>query len=121
MLFNSYAFVLGFLPLALALFFFLGRLNRVWAAAWLALASIAFYGYWSPKYIVLLLGSVAFNFLCGRAVAKRAGSAGGRWILITGVAANLVLLAFYKYEDFFASSANEILRTHLPLMHIALP
>jgi alginate O-acetyltransferase complex protein AlgI len=121
MLFNSYAFILGFLPLALALFFFLGRLNRVWAAAWLALASIAFYGYWSPKYIALLLGSVAFNFLCGRAIAKRAGSTGGRRILIVSVAANLILLGFYKYADFFVSSANDIATTHLPLLHIALP
>jgi alginate O-acetyltransferase complex protein AlgI len=121
MLFNSYAFILGFLPLALALFFFLGRLNRVWAASWLAFASIVFYGYWSPKYIVLLLGSVAFNFLCGRAIAKRAGSSGGRWLLIVAVAVNLILLGFYKYADFFASSANEIVNTHLPLLHIALP
>jgi alginate O-acetyltransferase complex protein AlgI len=121
MLFNSYAFILGFLPLALALFFLLGRLNRVWAAAWLALASIAFYGYWSVEYIALLLGSVAFNFLCGRAIAKRAGSTAGRWILIVSVAANLILLGFYKYADFFASSANEIAKTHLPLLHIALP
>ncbi len=121
MLFNSYAFILGFLPLALALFFFLGRLNRVWAAAWLALASIAFYGYWSPKYIILLSGSVAFNFCCGRAIARRAGSTAGRWILTTGVAGNLILLGFYKYADFFASSANEIIKTHLPLLHIALP
>jgi alginate O-acetyltransferase complex protein AlgI len=121
MLFNSYAFILGFLPLALALFFVLGRLNRVWAAAWLALASIAFYGYWSPKYIALLLGSVVFNFLCGRAIAKRAGSAGARRLLIVSVAVNLALLGFYKYADFFASSANEIANTHLPLLHIALP
>jgi D-alanyl-lipoteichoic acid acyltransferase DltB (MBOAT superfamily) len=121
MLFNSYAFILGFLPPALALFFILGRLNRVWAAAWLALASIAFYGYWSPKYIALLLGSVAFNFLCGRAIAKRAGSTGGRRILTASVAVNLILLGFYKYADFFASSVNELAKTDLPLLHVALP
>jgi len=121
MLFNSFAFILGFLPLALALFFLLGRLNRVWAAAWLALASIAFYGYWSPKYIVLLLGSVACNFLGGRAIAKRAGSRGGRWLFAFAVAVNLLLLGFYKYADFFASSANDLAKTHIPLLHIALP
>src|ERR1700692_4461901 len=121
MLFNSFAFILGFLPLALALFFFLGRLNRVWAARWLPLASIGFFGYWSPKYIVLLLGSVACNFLCGRAIAKRAGSRGGRWLFAFAVAVNLLLLGFYKYADFFASSANDLAKTHLPLLHIALP
>jgi alginate O-acetyltransferase complex protein AlgI len=121
MLFNSYAFILGFLPPALTLFFLLGRLNRVWAATWLVLASIAFYGYWSPKYIVLLLGSVAFNFVAGRAIAKHAGTTRGRSILIASVAVNLILLGFYKYADFFASSMNEVANTHLPLLHIALP
>ena len=121
MLFNSYAFILGFLPLALAVFFLLGRQSRVWAAAWLALASIAFYGYWSPKYIPLLLGSVAFNFLVGRAISRRAGSSSARWILIASVAANLVLLGFYKYADFFASSVNAIALIDLPLLHVLLP
>lgn len=121
MLFNSFAFILEFLPLALALFFLLGRLNQSWAAAWLAVASIAFYGYWSPKYIVLLLGSVACNFLCGRAISKRAGSRAGRWLFIFAVAANLLLLAFFKYADFFATSVNDLTKTHLPLLHIILP
>lgn len=121
MLFNSYTFILGFLPLTLALFFLLGRLSRVWAAAWLAVASILFYGYWSPKYIPLLLGSVAFNFLVGRAISRRAGSSGARWLLIVSVAANLILLGFYKYADFFASSVNAIGHTGLPLLHVVLP
>lgn len=121
MLFNSYAFVFGFLPIALVLFFSLGRVSRAWAAAWLALTSIAFYGYWSPKYIPLLLGSVVFNFLAGRAISRCAGTKGARWILAASVAANLILLGFYKYADFFALSVNAIADTRLPLLHIVLP
>jgi len=51
MLFNSYQFVFVFLPVTLIVFFLLGRANRVWAAGWLALASIVFYGHWSVKYM----------------------------------------------------------------------
>lgn len=47
MLFNSYAFIFGYLPLTLAGFFMLARWNATWAAGWLAAASLAFYGYWN--------------------------------------------------------------------------
>jgi len=56
MLFNSYQFVFVFLPVAMIGFFLLGRVNRLWAAGWLALASIVFYGYWSVKYIPPVAG-----------------------------------------------------------------
>src|SRR5882672_10810628 len=81
MLFNSFEFIFGFLPVALMVFFLLGRMNRKMAAAWLALASLLFYGYWLPKYVHLLLAAVSFNYFCGRAIAKRAGTKSGRTLL----------------------------------------
>jgi alginate O-acetyltransferase complex protein AlgI len=121
MLFNSYQFVFVFLPATLIVFFFLGRLNRMWAAAWLALASIVFYGYWSVKYVPLLLGSVAFNYACGRALSRRAQTVGGHRLLIFSVAANLLLLGFYKYADFFLTSVDDIAGTRIPMLAIVLP
>ena len=121
MLFNSYAFVFVFLPVTLIVFFLLGRVNRVWAAGWLALASIVFYGYWSVKYIPLLLGSVIFNYLCGRAVSRRAQTPRGRPLLVAAIAADLILLGFYKYADFFITSVNDIAGTQLPMLAIVLP
>src|SRR5258707_12903275 len=121
MLFNSYQFVFVFLPATLIVFFFLGRLNRLWAAAWLALASIVFYGYWSVKYVPLLLGSVPFNYACGRALSRRAQTAGGHRLLIFSVAANLLLLGFYKYADFFLTSVDDIAGARIPMLAIVLP
>lgn len=121
MLFNSYQFVFVFLPVTLVVFFLLGRANRVWAAGWLALASIVFYGYWSVKYIPLLLGSVIFNYLCGRALSRRAQTQRGRPLLVAAIAANLILLGFYKYADFFVTSVNDIAGTQLPTLAIVLP
>ena len=121
MLFNSYQFLFVFLPVVLLVFFYLGRLNRSWAASWLALASIVFYGYWSIKYVPLLLGSVTFNYVCGRALSRRAQTAKGRSLLIVAISANLLVLGFYKYFDFFLASINDIAGTQIPLLAIVLP
>jgi len=121
MLFNSYQFVFVFLPVTLIVFFLLGRANRVWAAGWLALASIVFYGYWSVKYIPLLLGSVIFNYLCGRALSRRARTPRGRPLLVAAITADLILLGFYKYADFFVTSVNDIAGAQLPTLTIVLP
>jgi alginate O-acetyltransferase complex protein AlgI len=121
MLFNSYPFVFAFLPITLIVFFIVGRVSRPWAAGWLALASLAFYGYWSVKYLPLLLGSVIFNFACGRTLSRHAQSPQGRLLLIAGIAADLLLLAYYKYADFFLATANTLAGTRLPLLEIVLP
>jgi alginate O-acetyltransferase complex protein AlgI len=121
MLFNSYQFVFVFLPVSLIGYFILGRFNRVLSAAWLAFASIVFYGYWSPKYVPLLLGSVAFNFISGRLISRRAGGKAGKTLLIAAITVNLLLLGFYKYLDFFLSVANDAIGTHLALLRIVLP
>jgi alginate O-acetyltransferase complex protein AlgI len=61
-LFNSYEFLFGFLPLALAGFYLLGRFGLAFAsAAWLTLGSLFFYGYGNPKYLLLLLASIVVN------------------------------------------------------------
>jgi alginate O-acetyltransferase complex protein AlgI len=121
MLFNSYQFVFVFLPVVLLVFFFLGRVNHSWAAAWLALASLVFYGYWSIKYVPLLLGSVTFNYVCGRSLSRRQQTAEGRWLLVVSISANLLLLGFYKYTDFFLASINDIAGTQIPVLAIVLP
>jgi alginate O-acetyltransferase complex protein AlgI len=121
MLFNSYEFIFGFLPAALIVFFIFGRINRTLAAAWLALASVFFYGYWSPKYVPLLLASVLFNYFCGRGIAKYAGSSSGRVLLTAAIGVDLAVLGFYKYADFFLSSINEVAHAHIGLARIVLP
>jgi alginate O-acetyltransferase complex protein AlgI len=121
MLFNSYEFLFAFLPITLIGFFVLGRINRVWAAAWLALASLVFYGYWSVKYLPLLLASVTFNFVCGRVLTRQAQASRGKPLLTAGIAANLLLLGFYKYANFFLGSVNDIAGLHLPVLAIVLP
>ncbi len=121
MLFNSYSFLFVFLPLTLVGFYLLGHHSKAWGSAWLALASLVFYGWWDVHYIPLLLGSIVANYVVGGHIARKAGTARGKQVLVAGVAINLALLAYYKYADFFIGSANSMLGTQWPVLHIVLP
>lgn len=121
MLFNSYAFLLVFLPITVAVFFLLARVSRSLAAAWLALASLAFYAWWDYRYIALLLGSILFNYVCGRSLATRSGDGGGKVLLALAIGANLALLGYYKYANFFISSYAAMAGAPPMLLDIVLP
>lgn len=100
MLFNSYPFMFGFLPIVLAGYFILNRLRlTLCAKVWLTLASLVFYGYWNIKYVPLILLSIFFNYVMGHFIhtttAKRR-----RPLLIFSLSTNILLLGYYKYTDF---------------------
>ena len=120
MLFNSYEFIFVFLPVALLFFFFLGARGATRSAsAWLAVASIGFYGYWNPWHVPLVLGSILVNYRIGYRLAQPAVRT--RTLLWLGVAGNLLLLGWFKYSGFAAQNLNALLGTHLPVPHLALP
>jgi alginate O-acetyltransferase complex protein AlgI len=124
MLFNSYGFIFLYLPVVLLGFFQLARLDHRYAAAWLALASLFFYGYWNPAYIGLLLGSIVANYSFGTWIAKASvkhDAAGGKRLLVAAITANLLLLGYYKYANFFLGSVNDVAGTHWSLGTIILP
>ncbi|MDR2839009.1 MAG: MBOAT family protein [Azonexus sp.] len=121
MLFNSYAFILLYLPLTLLGFFLAARRSKAAGAGWLALCSLFFYGWWDYRYLGLLLLSVCGNYGAGHYIARRAGTSTARRMLAVAVTTNLLLLAYYKYADFFITSANAILTTDWPLLGIVLP
>jgi alginate O-acetyltransferase complex protein AlgI len=120
MLFNSFSFLLLFLPLVLVGFFVIGRRSHVWGAAWLAAASICFYGWWSTVYIPLLLASIVCNYGLGWRIGHASGPARKRWLLL-GLTANLSLLAYFKYADFFIHSVNALTQAQLPALNVILP
>lgn len=120
MLFNSFSFLFLFLPLCAAGFFLLARRSHVMAAGWLACASLLFYGWWSPEYLPLLLGSIGFNYAAGWRIGHAEGPARKRW-LAGAIAADLALLAYFKYADFFISSLNQVAQADLPALNVILP
>lgn len=121
MLFNSYAFLLAYLPVTILGFFLLGRYGKAAGAAWLSACSLFFYAWWDYRYLVLLLASITGNYIVGSYIAQNAASAKGRRILVLGIAANLLLLAYYKYADFFISSSNALLGADWPILGVVLP
>jgi len=124
MLFNSFLFIFAFLPLTLIVFFALAKWQRRIACGWLFAASVIFYAGWNPAYIGLLLGSIIFNYAIGTWVTKL-GRVGDRSIkktlLIAGISANILLLAYYKYADFFLSNLALATGATIPLLNVILP
>jgi D-alanyl-lipoteichoic acid acyltransferase DltB (MBOAT superfamily) len=117
MLFNSVAFLAGFLPVTLAGFFLLGRWGRMPAMAWLAAASIVFYGAWNPLHVPLLLGSTLANWLAGRHLARHPSGT----VLALAVAANLLVLGLFKYTGFVVQGVNDATGAGWTVPQIALP
>jgi D-alanyl-lipoteichoic acid acyltransferase DltB (MBOAT superfamily) len=101
MLFNSLTFILLFLPVALAGYYGLALLGGRWSALWLVGVSFLFYCWWAAWLVLLLGGSIAFNFTCGALIlrAKEKPSL-QRALLFLGVGGDLACLIYYKY--FFA-------------------
>ena len=118
MLFNSYVYLLCFLPVTLLVYFLLGRRAK-WSVAWLILASLFFYGFWNPHYLPLIVGSIAANF--GVAQLLRRFPKQSMPLLIIGVGGNLALLGIFKYAAFFLDSVAAIAGAAPPALHIALP
>lgn len=124
MLFNSYGFIFLYLPVVLLGFYRLARINHSYASAWLALASLFFYGYWNPVYVGLLLGSIICNYTLGLWIAKSGvqhDTGRKKQLLTLAVTANLLLLAYFKYANFFIGSINSLAGTQLGLGEILLP
>lgn len=124
MLFNSYPFVLAFLPLTWLIFFWAGTGSRRLGAVWLVLASICFYGWWDVRFIPLLLGSIVFNFYSGVHLSRLSGTHSNKrsgYLLGAAVVANLLLLSYFKYANFFVSTWDEMTGAHWQLAAILLP
>jgi len=123
-LFNSFPFLLGFLPAVLAGAFMLDVMGaRRFVLVWLVAASLFFYGWWNPPFLGLLVGSVLANFALGRGIV-RANVADqprlGWWLTALGVAGNLGAIGWFKYAGFFAAIIPG-LDGNFTFTHIILP
>lgn len=124
MLFNAHSFIFLFLPITLLIFHLLSRRGQVtYAISALIVASLVFYGWWEPAYLLLILVSIAVNFCLGEALMRMPPVEKRRrlYLLWFGVGANLVALGWFKYANFLVDSGNTILGTDLHVQTIILP
>lgn len=120
MLFNSFVFIFLFLPVTLLVYYGLNKLGFGKSAkVSLILASLIFYGYNEPKYVIVILSSIVLNYSCYRVISAKPDW--NRTVVSLTVIANLALLGYFKYFDFLLLNLNQLAGTSFDYLHIALP
>ncbi|HHB51774.1 MAG TPA: MBOAT family protein, partial [Saprospiraceae bacterium] len=124
MLFNSYEFIFIFLPLSFFIYFFLLEKRLVTGAkGFLVFASLFFYSWWNIAYLPLILTSMLFNYVVGNSLNEnfKKVQLHKKGLLTFGIVANLALLGYFKYTDFFLENFNLVFDENVPLLYLALP
>lgn len=122
MLFNSYIFVLLFLPVVLIGYFLINRMGRYQLALlFLCMMSFWFYGYFNPKYLGLFIISIVVNFAISKMLIEQKNLLCRRGILVVGVLGNLAGIFYFKYFDFFLENMNTVFGTDFILKKLILP
>jgi len=124
MIFSSLFFLWVFLPVVL-----LGSrvLPRRWVNLFLTAASLFFYAWGEPVYVLIMLASIAVNYACGLGVEYAASQGKKKAVLAAGICINLLLLFCFKYLGLFTEMLNSMLDVFIgradmiPVPRIALP
>ena len=118
MVFSSLEFLSLFLPLVVLLYFIMPVKLR---NGLLLLFSLLFYAWGEPVYLLVMLGSIAMNYVFGLLLHKITGEKGRKAVVAASVAANLLLLGVFKYTGFFVRNFEGLTGLSLNLKAIALP
>ena len=118
MLFSSIPFLYYFLPCVILLYLIAPKClkNTV-----LLLASLVFYAWGEPKYVVLMTVTVLLGYVLGLLIERFKGKWPAKLFLILSLAVDLGFLAYFKYADFFISNFNAVTGLSVSLLNIALP
>lgn len=121
MVFSSYLFLFAFLPLVLGGYYLLSLFkNPIYQRLFLIGASLFFYGYFNPSYLLIIVVSIFINYLLASGISGSKGTF--QTVLFwLGVLFNVGLLGYFKYRDFFVENINALFHTSFVLKHIALP
>ena len=118
MVFSSGIFLFLFLPIVLLIYYNPLIRSRSFRNIFLFLASIIFYAWGEPVYVLLMLSSIVVNWLFGRCIMAGKNST---VIAVLAVIYNLAFLFVFKYLDFAITNCNNLLNLSIPLFGIELP
>ncbi len=118
MLFSSIPFLYYFLPCVLILYMIVPKNFKNGA---LLLASLVFYAWGEPVFVVLMMLSIVLGYIFGLLIEKYRGTKACKPLMIVSVAISLGFLGYFKYADFFLENVNMLLGVEIPLLRIALP
>lgn len=122
MLFNSFEFILAFLPLTVLLYYLLNHfIGRDSGKILLLLASLFFYGWWNPAYLPLILGSMVINFLIGKTISGLSTGSKQSLLFYLGITFNIGLLVYFKYFNFLIENIDAITYFDFNTLNIVLP
>lgn len=120
MLFNSYIFILLFLPVTLTGYFLLNRFNKnTLAKIFLLIMSLWFYGYFNYAYLLVILSSIAVNYMSVTGMKRY--SSKRKICFFAGLAFDLGMLFYFKYFNFFLSNINAVFGLSFNMRNIILP
>ncbi|HEV8215544.1 MAG TPA: MBOAT family O-acyltransferase [Gemmatimonadaceae bacterium] len=124
MLFNSFVFIFVFLPVAYTVFWLL-RTSRA-RYLWLTATGYVFYGYWNPKFCLLMAFSTLVSYLAGLGFLRWSDPRRRKLCLVVPIVVDLSLLAFFKYANFGLQSARNVAHffgadVAIPHLDIVLP
>lgn len=120
MVFSSIPFVFFFFPVILAAYFISKEKYRNYI---LLVASLLFYAYGEPKFVLIMIASIILNYLAAMLIDKKKEKSPGaaKAVLAASVIMNIGILFVFKYLDFSINICNSVFKTAIPLRNIALP
>jgi D-alanyl-lipoteichoic acid acyltransferase DltB (MBOAT superfamily) len=133
MLFNSFIYLLLFLPVVTGFYLWLNSKRLIIPAKiWLVVASLFFYAYWKIDFLSIIIASIVVNYITGIFLSKRIDinerpdtdkkdRIKKKAVLFFGIAFNVGLLGYFKYADFFIANVNQVVGSMIPLPEITLP
>lgn len=119
MVFSSLTFLTCFFPIVLALYFVKGSIR--WRNGVLLAASLVFYAWGEPIWIVAMLASTLVNWVCAGMISVCRGDAAKRGWMIAGVGFAGALLFVFKYTAFFANSFLSLFGAEARVAGLKLP
>ncbi len=122
MLFNSYIFIFLFLPVAVIGYYGLNHFNRDRISnLFLVGMSLWFYGYFNPSYLLIICLSIVANYLVSKAMERAKRRRVRILVLTLGICANVAVIFYFKYYDFFLENINALFHLSFELKNILLP
>lgn len=118
MLFSSITFLYYFLPCVLILYFIAP--NKLKNTV-LLIASLIFYAWGEPKYVILMIASIVVGYVSGILIEAFSKKKAKQFFLVISIAINLLFLCVFKYADFFIENFNAVTGISVPLLRLALP
>jgi alginate O-acetyltransferase complex protein AlgI len=106
MLFNSFEFLVFFLVIIVTYF----SVPHRFRCFLLLVSSYFFYGYWEPKYLIIILGSTVIDFTLGKLIFRSETKKKKRLYLYLSLFSNLSVLFFFKYFNFFLENVSPVVQ-----------